>query len=172
MAVYLKGGSHYPEDGPFTKSVTPPNAVLSNDRKCKSVAYDLYDESILADQEEAKENGSDKLIENLSWWRKSEVDLMSKAPEMLLKEEASQHLGAKDDSVGSNIFSGVKKSSSTPSVQDAENSTLSSSSWLNGTWSLKPEPQALPTSSITKPILDGLPLPIPITGKKSKAAID
>ncbi|TYI37208.1 hypothetical protein ES332_A03G196700v1 [Gossypium tomentosum] len=66
-------------------------------------------------------------------------------------------------------FTVVRKSSSTSSLQDQENSSLSSL-WPTSKWNLKPDLQALSTVSITKPIFDGLPKPI--SARKNKAALD
>ncbi|GAA0168178.1 hypothetical protein LIER_22950 [Lithospermum erythrorhizon] len=196
MAVYNKGGANYPVDGLFTKAVIPPNVTLNHLRKSKSVAYDLY-KSIL-DNDEDKDDDSEK-FESLR--SKSEYDLRPKPKEMLLKDVSSGAIfsahGSKglalrpksvartvsggateggfptalSDSPKTKTSSGVRRSSSATSLLEAENSTTSSaSSWLTSNWSLKPDLQALSTSSITKPIFDGLPKPI--SGKKSKAAID
>ncbi|KAL9251602.1 LysM and putative peptidoglycan-binding domain-containing protein [Drosera capensis] len=66
-------------------------------------------------------------------------------------------------------FSVVRKSSSTSSLQDQDNgggiSIFSASKW-----SLKSDLQALSTSAIARPILDGFSKPI--TGRKNKAALD
>ncbi|XVF44547.1 hypothetical protein PTKIN_Ptkin02bG0133300 [Pterospermum kingtungense] len=69
-------------------------------------------------------------------------------------------------------FSAVRKSSSTSSLQDQESSSLSMSSlWPASKWNFKPDLQALSNSGgITKPIFDGLP--IPMSGRKNKAALD
>lgn len=64
---------------------------------------------------------------------------------------------------------GVRKSSSTPSFQDTDNSSVSSL-WPTSKWSLKPDLQALSTAAITRPIFDGLPKPI--TGRRNKTAVD
>lgn len=61
--------------------------------------------------------------------------------------------------------SGVRKSSSTPSLQDQEGNN-SSSIWSAAKWSLTPELQA----ALTKPIFDGLPKPM--SGRKAKTALD
>ncbi|XP_052205939.1 uncharacterized protein LOC127810468 [Diospyros lotus] len=74
------------------------------------------------------------------------------------------------DSVVADGLGGVRKSSSTPSLQDQENGAASSSIWPTSKWSLKSDLQALSTAAITRPIFDGLPKPI--TGRKSKAALD
>ncbi|KAA3482653.1 Peptidoglycan-binding LysM domain-containing protein isoform 1 [Gossypium australe] len=66
-------------------------------------------------------------------------------------------------------FTAVRKSSSTSSLQDQDNSSLSSL-WSTSKWNLKPDLQALSTVSITKPIFDGLPKPI--SARKNKAALD
>ncbi|KAL3502243.1 hypothetical protein ACH5RR_036692 [Cinchona calisaya] len=73
------------------------------------------------------------------------------------------------DSFVIDSFSAVRKSSSTPSLQDSDTSTLSSI-WPTTKWSLKTDFQALTTAAITKPIFDGLPKPI--TGRRNKAALD
>ncbi|KAG9142061.1 hypothetical protein Leryth_025785 [Lithospermum erythrorhizon] len=67
----------------------------------------------------------------------------------------------------------VRKSSSSPSFQESDNgstSTSLSSIWPTSKWSLKPDFQSLSSAVITKPIFDGLPLPVSV--RKSKAAID
>ncbi|OMO60126.1 hypothetical protein CCACVL1_24381 [Corchorus capsularis] len=66
-------------------------------------------------------------------------------------------------------FSVVRKSSSTSSLQDQENGSLSSL-WPASKWSLKPDLQAFSNVAITRPIFDGLPKPM--SGRKSKAALD
>jgi hypothetical protein len=58
--------------------------------------------------------------------------------------------------------SSVRKSSSTPSLQDTENGS-GSSMWITSKWSLKPE-------AISRPIFDGLPKPM--TSRKNKTAVD
>jgi hypothetical protein len=73
------------------------------------------------------------------------------------------------DSIAADSFSGVRKSSSTSSLQDQENSG-SSSIWTSTRWSLKPDLQALSNAAIAKPIFDGLPKPIP--PRRNKAALD
>lgn len=72
------------------------------------------------------------------------------------------------DSIITDGLAGVRKSSSTPSFQDQDNS--SSAGWPTSKWSLKQDLQALSTAAITRPIFDGLPKPI--SGRKSKAALD
>lgn len=70
------------------------------------------------------------------------------------------------DSSVSNSLSGVRKSSSTSSLQETD--TLSSI-WPTSRWNLKPDFQALSTAAIARPIFDGLPKP---TIRKNKAALD
>uniref|UniRef100_A0A7N0U295 LysM domain-containing protein n=1 Tax=Kalanchoe fedtschenkoi TaxID=63787 RepID=A0A7N0U295_KALFE len=76
--------------------------------------------------------------------------------------------GSSGSSVVTDHLSGVRKSSSTPSLQDQE--TCSSSTWLTSKWNLKTDLQALSAAAIARPIFDGLPKPI--TGRKNKAALD
>ncbi|XP_060670713.1 uncharacterized protein LOC107435093 [Ziziphus jujuba] len=66
-------------------------------------------------------------------------------------------------------FFGVRKSSSTSNLQDQE-SNSSASIWSTSKWNLKPDLQAFSTVGIGRPIFDGLPKPI--TGRRSKAALD
>ena len=73
------------------------------------------------------------------------------------------------DSFIADGFLGVRKSSSTPSLQEPENGS-SMSIWSASKWSLKPDVQGFSTAAIAKPIFDGLPKPI--TGRRSKAALD
>ncbi|GAB2275281.1 hypothetical protein Dimus_010041 [Dionaea muscipula] len=73
------------------------------------------------------------------------------------------------DSTGADSSSGVRKSCSTSSLQDQENGS-SSSIFSASKWSLRQDLQALSTSAIARPILDGFSKPI--TGRKSKTALD
>ncbi|KAJ0847519.1 putative LysM domain-containing protein [Helianthus annuus] len=74
--------------------------------------------------------------------------------------------------------SGVKKSSSSPSFYDSynngngngNNGTSISSIWQSSVLNLTVELQALSSAAMTRPIFDGLPKPM--SGRKSKAAID
>lgn len=61
----------------------------------------------------------------------------------------------------------VKKSYSTPSLQEADNS---SSIWPTVNWGLKPDFQALSTATAIRPIFDGLPKPV--TSRRNKTAVD
>lgn len=72
------------------------------------------------------------------------------------------------NTITTNHHSGVRKSLSTPSLQDQESCT--SSMWLSSKWNLKTDLQALSAVAIARPIFDGLPKPI--TGRKNKAALD
>ncbi|CAA0806689.1 peptidoglycan-binding LysM domain-containing protein [Striga hermonthica] len=72
------------------------------------------------------------------------------------------------DSLLNDSDSGVRKSSSTSSLQDSENGALSSI-WPTSNWSLKPDFQAFSAAVITRPIFDGLPKP---SNRKNKAALD
>ncbi|KZV57878.1 Peptidoglycan-binding LysM domain-containing protein isoform 1 [Dorcoceras hygrometricum] len=76
-------------------------------------------------------------------------------------------LGSGNSLVADSV-NGFRKSSSTSSLQDTENGSLSSI-WPTSKWSLKPDFQALSTAAITRPIFDGLPLPM---GRKNKTAVD
>ncbi|KAL5576188.1 hypothetical protein UlMin_017887 [Ulmus minor] len=77
--------------------------------------------------------------------------------------------GSGDSLVAGNGFNGVRKSLSTPSLQDSDyNSCMSI--WSSSKWNLKAEMPAFSTANIAKPIFDGLPKPI--TGRRSKAALD
>ncbi|XP_057960539.1 uncharacterized protein LOC131152725 [Malania oleifera] len=77
-------------------------------------------------------------------------------------------IGIGDSSVADG-FTGVRKSSSTSSLQDQDSSS-SLSIWPTSKWSLKSDLQALSNTAIARPIFDGLPKPI--TGRKNKAALD
>ncbi|XP_060185153.1 uncharacterized protein LOC132614663 [Lycium barbarum] len=68
-----------------------------------------------------------------------------------------------------NESASVRKSSSTPSLQESESGTLSSL-WPTTKWNLKPDFQAISTAAITKPIFDSLQKPI--GARKSKTAVD
>ncbi|KAK4373467.1 hypothetical protein RND71_008851 [Anisodus tanguticus] len=68
-----------------------------------------------------------------------------------------------------NESASVRKSSSTPSLQESDSGTLSSL-WTTSKWNLKPDFQAISTAAITKPIFNSLQKPI--AARKSKTAVD
>ncbi|GMP92547.1 hypothetical protein CsSME_00042721 [Camellia sinensis var. sinensis] len=69
------------------------------------------------------------------------------------------------DSLVADGFNSVRKSSSTSSLHEQENSTSSLLVWPTSKWNLKPDLQALSTAAVTG-------LPKPTTGRKNKAALD
>ncbi|MED6181131.1 hypothetical protein PIB30_016658 [Stylosanthes scabra] len=87
----------------------------------------------------------------------------------LLAESESGWLDSMAVGMGESIFtdslSGVRKSSSASSLREQEKNN-SASAWPTTMWNLTPDLQA----AISKPIFDGLP--IPIAGRRSKAALD
>lgn len=74
------------------------------------------------------------------------------------------------DSLLTDGLTGVRKSSSTPGLQDPDSNGSASIRPSTSKWSLKSDIQGFSTASIAKPIFDGLPKPI--TGRRSKAALD
>lgn len=72
------------------------------------------------------------------------------------------------DPYSTELVNGVRKSSSTPSLQDSDNGALSSI-WSASKWNLKPDFQALSAVAIARPIFDGLPKPM---SRKNKTALD
>ncbi|GJN09342.1 hypothetical protein PR202_ga27342 [Eleusine coracana subsp. coracana] len=94
--------------------------------------------------------------------------------------------GSQQDLVAAGMLSymdglqSVRKSSSTPEFQDADNTSIASV-WLRSTWSLKPDAFTLPLplfDGIPKPLLDSIPKPFfdsisnPIAAWRNKAAKD
>ncbi|KAL7090680.1 hypothetical protein ACP275_12G056800 [Erythranthe tilingii] len=162
-------------DWAFSTSSPSSNHLLSSHhRKSKSVANGLMlGNGGLLDpllSQEAENSSSNKWIEKLLRMRqKSEADFTSRPTEKILKEEntgstamsaitgkglalrpksAAKTVDAESaDSFPSDTANGVHKSTSTPSLQDSDNATVSS------LW----------------PIFDGLPKP---TSRRNKAAID
>lgn len=196
MALYSKGTTNYGDgEGYFTPSLMNP--PLSQHRRSRSMANGFKTEE---DELAHEMHDAAKWIDNLNKRRqKSDVDF-TRTPEKLLKEEngsggwfsaitgkglalrtkasSRTNLTSESEAVGVSGFlfgsgesntaensSGVRKSSSTPSFQDQDGNN-SSSIWSAAKWSLKPELQA----ALSKPIFDGLPKPI--TGRKSKTALD
>ncbi|KAL9235829.1 hypothetical protein vseg_010563 [Gypsophila vaccaria] len=196
MAVYNKGSTNYQEKEAFSTSSSLMNPPLSQHRRSRSVANGFKTE----EDEVASNVDADyrKWISKLCIRPEKTED--TRTPEKLLKEEngsggwfsaitgkglalrtkaASRvNLASETETGGSNGFpsnlgesvvgetsSGVRKSSSTPSLQDQDgNGSLSI--WKTSKWSLKPDFQA----ALVNPIFDGLPKPI--SGRKTKAALD
>ncbi|XP_030472348.2 uncharacterized protein LOC115690215 isoform X1 [Syzygium oleosum] len=82
----------------------------------------------------------------------------------------STRAGAGDDIIV-NEHPGLQKASSASSLQ-IQDTTNSSSIWETSKWSLKPDLPLFSAASLTGPILDGLALPITISGWRSKTALD
>ncbi|KAL3718742.1 hypothetical protein ACJRO7_003794 [Eucalyptus globulus] len=128
MAVYRKGGSHYLEDGPFTRSLPTSNPPLSRHRKTRSLVNTLLDENgelakdaaFAEDREGESERWNDKLIRRR---QKSEADFLSKSnmPEMLLEDNSGGGFSA-TSSKGLALRS--KAASRTSVASDAEAGSL------------------------------------------------
>lgn len=198
MALYSKGSTSYGQNEGFT-SPSLLNPPLSQHRRSRSVAngFKAEEDDLTNDMDDAA-----RWIDNLNKRRQKSDAAFARTPGKLLKEENTSggwfsaitgkglalrtkaasrtNLVSDAETGGSNGFpfslgdstttaessSGVRKSSSTPSFQEQDGNSTSSSIWSAAKWSLTPELQA----ALTKPIFDGLPNPI--SGRKSKAALD
>ncbi|KAF8009071.1 hypothetical protein BT93_J0151 [Corymbia citriodora subsp. variegata] len=128
MAVYRKGGSHYLEDGPFTKSLPTSNPPLSRHRKSRSLVNTLLDENgelikdlaYAEDREGESERWNDKLIRRR---QKSEADFLSKSnmPEMLLEDNSGGGFSATSSK---GLALRCKAASRTSVASDAEAGSL------------------------------------------------
>lgn len=182
MAVYQKGRSQYLEDGPFDKSSIANGFKLENRGRADGLLVPESDnlagrrpksetdfssratERLL--KEDPTNNGFSVFAgKGLALRPKSAARTVSGADlETVAQDCVSTAVG---DSSLPNSFSGVKKSYSTPSLQDSDNS---SSIWPIMNWSLMQDFQAPSTAAVTRPIFDGLPKPI--TGRRNKTALD
>ncbi|KAK9733576.1 hypothetical protein RND81_04G076000 [Saponaria officinalis] len=195
MAVYNKGSTNYQANDAFSTSSSLMNPPLTQHRRSRSAANGFKTEEEVSNNVDADYR---KWISKL--YIRPEKTEDTRTPEKLLKEEngsggwfsaitgkglalrtkaASRiNLASEAETGGSNgsptnlgdsivgeTSSGVRKSSSTPSLQDQDGNG-SSSIWKTSKWSLKPDFQA----ALANPIFDGLPKPI--TGRKTKAALD
>ncbi|XP_054790218.1 uncharacterized protein LOC129295702 [Prosopis cineraria] len=150
---------------------------------------------------EIEDGGGDKSDEkSVRRRQKAEVDSGSDTTDMLLKRESSafsstgkgQAMKPKSasravlfpetesgwldsipmglgESIITDVLSGVRKSLSASSLKDQEKSD-SATVWPTGRWNLKSDLQALSSAAIANPIFNGLP--IPISGRRNKAARD
>ncbi|KAK6775997.1 hypothetical protein RDI58_026998 [Solanum bulbocastanum] len=199
MAVYRKGVSHYLEDGPFVMSTPHSNQPLGLHRKCKSVANDMSEngvgsaengsnrlfEKLSRRRQKSEVDFSSRTPEVLLKEDNSSGSGFSAAAGkgLALRPKSASRILLGPDAEASSInpitmllndsflndSASVRKSSSTPSLQESDSSTLSSL-WTTSKWNLKPDFQAISTAAITKPIFDSLQKP---TGpRKSKTAVD
>lgn len=194
MALYQKGESHYLEDGPFESSMTPS---LSIHKKSKSIANGFkLENGVLADGVSVPESDNwarQRPKSETGFTSRAPEKLRKEDPSsngfsvftgkgLALRPKAAGRTvsGADVETVAQdcvstavgdfsllNSLSGVKKSYSTPSLQDSD---ISSSIWPILNWSLKQDFQALSTAAVSRPIFDGLPKPI--TGRRNKTAVD
>ncbi|KAG8382598.1 hypothetical protein BUALT_Bualt05G0094200 [Buddleja alternifolia] len=165
--------AHYLEDGPFTKSSSIPNPRLRQYRKSKSISNSLVSQEVeISDSDSSSNHTPEKLLkeENSSG---SAISAITGKGLALRPKSASRNVsgGIESDLADSFVMdgvNGVRKSSSTSSLQDSDNGMLLSI-WPTSKWSLKPDFQALSTAAITRPIFDGLPKPM---SRRNKAALD
>lgn len=206
LAVYQNGGSHHLGDGQFGKLSPHMNPPLSIHRKSRSVMDTLKLEngdiansvSVSAAGESDSDNGSNNMVRRR---QKSEADVNSRAPEMLLKGETSNGGFSKITSKG--LALRQKASGRTTSVVDGETGLQSSVSTSVGEFSLIDSLSGVKKSSSTpsfqdsdssssiwstvnwslKPDLQALStvaitrpifdgLPKPVTSRKNKTAVD
>ncbi|KAJ6387452.1 hypothetical protein OIU78_017216 [Salix suchowensis] len=178
MAVYRRGSLDDLNEGLLHRA-TPITGSSYGNHKSINLANDFLLENGLAAEykppSEPREGEGEKSNEKFVRRRqKADADPRAGTIEKLLKEEnnggssAFFKLGL-GDSIIADVSDGVRKSSSSPGLQDQENNN-SSSVWPTSKWSLKPDLQALSTAAISIPIFDGLPKPI--SGRRSKAALD
>ncbi|KAJ6799609.1 uncharacterized protein M6B38_280930 [Iris pallida] len=189
MAVYKTARVLSLEDGLLPRESPASDSGFSQPRKSRSLVFlengDLSNEIA----ESGDGNEADKSIRSC---QNVEVDTSVRTPEILLKEDNGggitgrtgnglalrPKLGSRTDMdaswqnaapITTDSFIGdlpvsVQKSSSTYNLQDTE--TTSSSIWPTGKWS----------DAIARPIFDGFPmfdgLPKPMTGRRTKAALD
>ncbi|KAL1832664.1 hypothetical protein ACET3Z_002315 [Daucus carota] len=206
LAVYQNGGSHHLADGQLGKPSPHMNPPLSIHRKSRSVADNLkLENGGLAkgvSDSAAGETDSDNWIGNLVRRRqKSEADVNSRAPEMLLKGDASNGGFSKITSKG--LALRPKAASRSTSGVDGETGVQSSVSTAVGEFSLIDSLTGVKKSSSTpsfqdsdsspsiwstvnwtlKPDLQALStvaitrpifdgLPKPISSRKNKTALD
>ncbi|XP_057525625.1 uncharacterized protein LOC130805042 [Amaranthus tricolor] len=196
MVLYNRRTTSYSEEGYSTPSLI--NASLSQHRRSRSVANGVKIQDGELDNDV---DGAAKWIHNLNKRRQKSESDFSRTLEKVLKEEngsgswfsaitgkglalrtkaSSKTNSASEveaggtygfpfslrDSTPAENTCGVRKSSSTSSLLDQEGNNNTSSIWSAAKWSLTPDLQA----ALAKPIFEGLPKPI--TGRKSKAALD
>ncbi|KAG8382596.1 hypothetical protein BUALT_Bualt05G0094000 [Buddleja alternifolia] len=165
--------AHYLEDGPLAKSSSIPNPRLRQYRKSKSISNSLVSQEVeISDSDSSSNHTPEKLLneENSSG---SAISAITGKGLALRPKSASRNVsgGIEGDLADSFVMdgvNGVRKSSSTSSLQDSDNGMLLSI-WPTSKWSLKPDFQALSTAAITRPIFDGLPKPM---SRRNKAALD
>ncbi|KAL8100568.1 uncharacterized protein LOC141701003 [Apium graveolens] len=206
LAVYQNGGSHHLADGQFGKPSPHMNPPLSIHRKSRSVidTFKLVNGNLAngASVSAAGETDSDNWTSNMVRRRqKSEADVNSRAPEMLLKGETSNGGFSKITSKG--LALRPKASGRTTSGVDNETGPQSSVSTSVGEFSLIDSLDGVKKSSSTpsfqdsdssssiwptvnwslKPDLQALStvaisrpifdgLPKPVTSRKNKTAVD
>lgn len=186
MAVYRKA-----EDGGFSRqSLSPTNPPLSLHRKSRSVANGLNGDESESDKLVRR---MQKYEADFSCTRTPEMMLKEdnsnsgggfsaitgkglalrpKAAGRTSSDAAAAEAGGGFNPIPMRMadesFGGVRKSSSTSSLQDQDNNGLSI--WSASKWNLKADPHARSAGAITRPIFDALPKPI--TGRRNKAALD
>nr|GEV58426.1 hypothetical protein [Tanacetum cinerariifolium] len=181
-------------EGFGTTQTSPQPLGLHRKSKSEANGFSMISRTDKVPTANEKGASSDKSIEKLVRRRKSEVDLNNHTPEALFKSIELQPntanvtstepepgapsmipLGSRDSSM-TQVFNGVRKSSSAPTFQQSEtinnsnNSPPRSSIWLTSMLNFKADLQGLSISAITSPLFDGLPKPT--SGRKNKAARD
>lgn len=198
MAVYSNGRAHYLEDRPLSAQSQLSDKTPSGHRKCRSLVKlcengDLFEDVPVSDVGDGE---AEKIKKSVRRRQKAETDTIIPSKEdngggsgfsvktgkgLALRPKSTNRIAIAADadsswlnpvaagigeSLATSFFDGVRKSSSTSNLQDQESN--GSSLWTQ--WSLKPDLQAFSAASLARPIFDGLPKPM--SGRRSKAALD
>ncbi|XP_038686897.1 uncharacterized protein LOC119986411 isoform X2 [Tripterygium wilfordii] len=163
MAVYKIGNSDEADDEPLLKDARDGEGEKSNEKSVRRRQKADTDsrlgtpERLLKEENSGGRNGFSPLTGKSLAMRPKSASRTSLTTDIETGWSTSIVVGM-GDAVITDGPAGVRKSSSTPSMQDPDNNG-SSSVWSTSKWSLKPDLQAIP-------------IPNPITGRKSKAALD
>ncbi|XP_057478650.1 uncharacterized protein LOC130766011 [Actinidia eriantha] len=184
--------SHHRKSNSVANGFLPENSDLTDDMgvtEARAIEYDKWNEKLIRRRQKSEADFSSRTPEMLLKEDNSSSGgfsaITGKGLALRPKAASRTALGVDADanlvnpiitlSFGDSLvadgINGVRKSSSTSSLQEQESNGISSSIWPTSKWSLKPDLQALSTAAIiTRPIFDGLPKPI--TGRRNKAALD
>ncbi|XP_038704894.1 uncharacterized protein LOC120000821 isoform X3 [Tripterygium wilfordii] len=170
MAVYMIGNSDEVDDEPLLKDARDGEGDKSNEKSVRRRQKADTDsrlgtpERLLKEENCGGRNGCSPVTGKSLAMRPKSASRTSLTTAIETGWSTSIVVGM-EDAIITDGPAGVRKSSSTPSMQAPENNG-SSSVWSTSKWSFKPDLQALTTAAIA------IPIPNPITGRKSKAALD
>uniref|UniRef100_A0A1J3F6Z4 LysM and putative peptidoglycan-binding domain-containing protein 2 n=1 Tax=Noccaea caerulescens TaxID=107243 RepID=A0A1J3F6Z4_NOCCA len=193
-AIYKKESSHLQDNDQYLTPLPATNAPLNHHRKSRSLV-----DAVIAEVNQSSDLSMRRRQKSEADFKSQTPELLLKEENrsvnggfsaiagkgLALRSKAASrtNLSADTETGNSNLvpvnlmdapagdsFSSVRKSISASSLQEPDCNSNGLSLWPTSKWTLKPE--LLTQAAMASSIFDGLPLPLPLNGRRNKKAVD